>query len=300
MKEKDSVAIIGAGPAGLSCALYLLRAGINPTIFEKNTPGGVLNETTKIENYPGFTEKNASILAFRMYSMLEELDANIVTKEILSIEENNKNYLVKTKDKDYEFKYIVIATGRSPKKLPIDKADKYIGRGISYCAICDGALYKNKDIAIVGSGPSAVEAALYLSNIANKIYMINRGNLFKAEQKEKESLFKLNNIEIIYNSNIESLIINEDKVNGIYLDVKRKIDISCVFVFIGQVSNSLYYQSLNLESDKKGIIVDENMKTSKNNIYATGDSISKNLYQVITAASDGAVAANSIIRQING
>ena len=300
MKEKDSVAIIGAGPAGLSCALYLLRAGINPTIFEKNTPGGVLNETTKIENYPGFTEKNASVLAFRMYSMLEELDANIVTKEILSIEENNKNYLVKTKDKDYEFKYIVIATGRSPKKLPIDKADKYIGRGISYCAICDGALYKNKDIAIVGSGPSAVEAALYLSNIANKIYMINRGNLFKTEQKEKESLFKLNNIEIIYNSNIESLIINEDKVTGIYLDVKRKIDISCVFVFIGQVSNSLYYQNLNLEYDKKGIIVDENMKTSKNNIYATGDSISKNLYQVITAASDGAVAANSIIRQING
>lgn len=296
--KKDNVAIIGAGPAGLSCALYLLRAGINPTIFEKKAPGGVLNEMVKIDNYPGFTEKSPSTLAFRMYSAIEELGANIVSNEVLSIKKENDDFIVKTNDEIYSFKFIVIASGRTPKKLPVLE-NLNIKKGVSYCVTCDGALYKNKDVVIVGSGASAVIASIYLSNIAHKIYMVNRSDKFKCELKDKEIIESKDNIEIIYDSNIDNVITEDDKVVGVNLDNNRKLDIECIFVYIGQIINNMYYENLKLNSDNLGILVDNNMKTSLDRVYAIGDSVSKRLYQVVTAASEGALAATDIIRAIN-
>lgn len=296
--KKDNVAIIGAGPAGLSCALYLLRAGINPTIFEKKAPGGVLNEMVKIDNYPGFTEKSPSTLAFRMYSAIEELGANIVSSEVLSIKKEKDDFIVKTNDEIYSFKFIVIASGRTPKKLPVLE-NLNIKKGVSYCVTCDGALYKNKDVVIVGSGASAVIASIYLSNIAHKIYMVNRSDKFKCELKDKEIIESKDNIEIIYNSNIDNVITEDDKVVGVNLDNNRKLDIECIFVYIGQIINNMYYENLKLDSDNFGILVDNNMKASLDRVYAIGDSVSKRLYQVVTAASEGALAATDIIRAIN-
>lgn len=296
--KKDNVAIIGAGPAGLSCALYLLRAGINPTIFEKKAPGGVLNEMVKIDNYPGFTEKSPSTLAFRMYSAIEELGANIVSSEVLSIRKENDDFIVKTNDEIYSFKFIVIASGRTPKKLPVLE-NLNIKKGVSYCVTCDGALYKNKDVVIVGSGASAVIASIYLSNIAHKIYMVNRSDKFKCELKDKEIIESKDNIKIIYNSNIDNVITEDDKVVGVNLDNNRKLDIECIFVYIGQIINNMYYENLKLNSDNLGILVDNNMKASLDRVYAIGDSVSKRLYQVVTAASEGALAATDIIRAIN-
>lgn len=296
--KKGNVAIIGAGPAGLSCALYLLRAGINPTIFEKTSPGGVLNEMVKIDNYPGFTEEKPSTLAFRMYSAVEELKANIIMNEVLSIEKSNNNFIVKTKNENYEFDFVVLASGRTPKKLPIlDNLN--IKKGISYCATCDGTLYKNKDVVIVGSGAAAVEASIYLSNIVHKIYIINRSDRFKCELKDREIMESKDNIEIIYKANIKDVIISNDKVFGVNLDNNRKLDIECIFVFIGQIINNMYYENLKLDSDNLGILTDKNMKTSTDGVYAIGDSVSKRLYQVVTAASEGAIAATEIIRLIN-
>lgn len=296
--KKDNVAIIGAGPAGLSCALYLLRAGINPTIFEKKAPGGVLNEMVKIDNYPGFTEKSPSTLAFRMYSAIEELGANIVSSEVLSIKKENDDFIVKTNNEIYSFKFIVIASGRTPKKLPVLE-NLNIKKGVSYCVTCDGALYKNKDVVIVGSGASAVIASICLSNIAHKIYMVNRSEKFKCELKDKEIIESKDNIEIIYNSNIDNVITEDDKVVGVNLDNNRKLDIECIFVYIGQIINNMYYENLKLDSDNFGILVDNNMKASLDRVYAIGDSVSKRLYQVVTAASEGALAATDIIRAIN-
>lgn len=300
MKSNASydVAIVGAGPAGMSAAIYLLRAGLSCIMFESAAPGGLLNKTHKIENYPGFTESDGTTLAFRMYSQIESLGIDFKTEEVINIYGDSDNFKIKTKANAYNSKYVILATGKVPRKLDIPDFDKFEGRGISYCAICDGALYKNKVVAIIGGGNSAMEAASYISPIAKKVYIINRSGELRASKKEQDDVRGEKNIEIMYNSSVKSLLIENDEIIGLCLDNGTKLNLSGIFVCIGQDSNGAYYQSLNLKSDTLGILVDKDMKTSNDKVYACGDSISKDLYQVITATSEGAIAATSIIRKI--
>lgn len=288
------VVIIGAGPAGMTAAIYLKRAGINPLILEKDAPGGTLNKTHKIENYPGYVDKDGTTLAFRMYSQIEELGIDLKVEAVKSIEKENDIYKIITDNNEYQTKYILIATGKIPRKLDAKDAEKFVGKGISYCATCDGALYKNKAVAVIGGGNSAMEAASYMSNIANHIYVINRSNTLKADEKEK-NILENENVEVIYEAKVTEIIGNES-VEKIHLDNNQELDVSAVFVCIGQDSNAGYYQNLKLETDNEGIIVDSNMKTSDDNIYACGDAVSKSLYQVVTATSEGAIAAINIIK----
>lgn len=290
------VVIIGAGPAGMTAAIYLKRAGINPLILEKDAPGGTLNKTHKIENYPGYVDKDGTTLAFRMYSQIEELGIDLKVEAVKSIEKENDIYKIITDNNEYQTKYILIATGKIPRKLDAKDAEKFVGKGISYCATCDGALYKNKAVAVIGGGNSAMEAATYMSNIANHICVINRSNTLKADEKEK-SILEKSNIEVIYEAKVTEIIGNE-RVEKIKLDNDQELDVSAVFVCIGQDSNTGYYQNLKLKTDNQGIIVDSNMKTSDDNIYACGDAISKSLYQVVTATSEGAIAASNIIKNM--
>ena len=160
------VVIIGAGPAGMTAAIYLKRAGINPLILEKDAPGGTLNKTHKIENYPGYVDKDGTTLAFRMYSQIEELGIDLKVEAVKNIEKENDTYKIITDNNEYQTKYVLIATGKIPRKLDAKDAEKFVGKGISYCATCDGALYKNKAVAVIGGGNSAMEAASYMGNIA--------------------------------------------------------------------------------------------------------------------------------------
>lgn len=290
------VVIIGAGPAGMTAAIYLKRAGINPLILEKDAPGGTLNKTHKIENYPGYVDKDGTTLAFRMYSQIEELGIDLKVEAVKSIEKENDIYKIITDNNEYQTKYILIATGKIPRKLDAKDAEKFVGKGISYCATCDGALYKNKAVAVIGGGNSAMEAASYMSNIANHVYIINRSKILRADEKEK-SILENKNVEVIYDAKVTE-IIGDEKVEKIKLDNNQELDVSVVFVCIGQESNAGYYQNLKLETDAQGIIVDSNMKTSDDNIYACGDAISKSLYQVVTATSEGAIAASNIIKNM--
>lgn len=290
------VVIIGAGPAGMTAAIYLKRAGINPLILEKDAPGGTLNKTHKIENYPGYVDKDGTTLAFRMYSQIEELGIDLKVEAVKNIEKENDTYKIITDNNEYQTKYVLIATGKIPRKLDAKDAEKFVGKGISYCATCDGALYKNKAVAVIGGGNSAMEAATYMSNIADHIYVINRSNTLKADEKEK-SILEKSNIEVIYEAKVTEIIGNE-RVEKIKLDNDQELDVSAVFICIGQESNAGYYQNLKLETDAQGIIVDSNMKTSDDNIYACGDAISKSLYQVVTATSEGAIAASNIIKNM--
>lgn len=300
MKSKFSydVIIIGAGPSGMSAALYLKRAGINILVLDGASPGGTLNKISKIENYPGYIDKEGPTLAFRMYGMLEELSVPFKTEKVINIIKKNNDYDIITSNSCYNAKYIVIASGKAPRKLNIDGFDKYVGHGISYCATCDGTLYKNKNVAIIGGGNSAFMAASYLKDIVNKLYIVNRSSILRADKKEQESVINNSNVEILYNSNIVSLMEENNKIIGIKLDNNKVLDVCGIFVCIGQELNNFYYQNLNLSSDNLGILVDKDMKTSENNIYAVGDSISKGLYQVVTAVSEGAIAATSIIKDI--
>lgn len=290
------VVIIGAGPAGMSAAIYLKRSGINPVILEKSAPGGTLNKTHKIENYPGYVDKDGTTLAFRMYSQIEELGIDLVVETVQNIEKEINGYKVITNNDEYHAKYLLIATGKIPRKLDIEDSKNFEGKGISYCAICDGALYKGKDVAVIGGGNSAMEAASYMSDIANKVYIINRSNTLRADEKEK-NITKTKNVEVIYNAKVTNIVGNES-IEKIKLDNNKELNVSAIFVCIGQDSNVSYYQNLNLKTDNQGIIVDNNMKTSDDNVYACGDAISKSLYQVVTATSEGAIAATSIIKNI--
>lgn len=296
-KSNYDVIILGCGAAGMTCAMYLKRANINPLIIEQSSPGGTLNSISMLNNYPGFTEKSGATLAFRMYSQIEELSVDMKLEKVENIIKEEESYIIKTNKSIYEASKIVIATGKMPRKLNVENASKYEGKGISYCATCDGALYKGKDVAIVGGGNAAIATANYLSNIVNKIYIINRSEKLRAtDELVAEGLN--NNVEIIYNSNIKEIIEKDEKIIGIKLNDEKIINVEGIFVCIGKENNGAFYQNLNLKTDDKGIIVDDEMKTSLDNVYAIGDVVSKSLYQVINASSEGALAATSIIKNI--
>lgn len=292
------VVIIGAGPAGMSAAIYLKRAGISPLVLEKETPGGTLNKTHKIENYPGYVDKEGTTLAFRMYSQVEELGIELKIGSVQNIEKEDGSYKIITNNGEYYAKYLLIATGKIPRKLDAKNAEKFEGKGISYCAICDGTLYKNKTVAVIGGGNSAMESASYMSNIADKVYLINRSSTLRADKKEQEDVIGKNNVNVIYDSKVEEILESDDKLTGIRLTDGKELDVDGVFVCIGQETSTSYYQNLNLKTDNFGIVVENNMKTSTDNVYACGDAISKSLYQVVTATSEGAIAATDIIKNI--
>lgn len=295
---KYDVIIIGAGPAGIAASIYLKRANVNCLLLESEAPGGLLNKIHKIENYPGFTDDTGSILAFRMYSQVESLGIDLKIEKVINIKSTNGSYEVFTKNNTFVSKYIIIATGRTPKKLEVKNSEKYEGKGISYCAVCDGALYRNKDIAIVGGGNTAIDTANYMSNIANKIYIINRSSNLRADQKGQEEIKKLENVNVLYNTKLKDIIGDDTGVQGVVLEDGTEINLSGIFVCIGQTNNSAFYQNLNLKTDNRGIVVDKDLKTTANNVYACGDSISKDLYQVVTATSEGAMVASNIIKLV--
>ena len=295
---KYDVIIIGAGPAGIAASIYLKRANVNCLLLESEAPGGLLNKIHKIENYPGFTDDTGSILAFRMYSQVESLGIDLKIEKVINIKSTNDSYEVFTKNNVFVSKYIIIATGRTPKKLEVKNSEKYEGKGISYCAVCDGALYRNKDIAIVGGGNTAIDTANYMSNIANKIYIINRSSNLRADQKGQEEIKKLENVNVLYNTKLKDIIGDDTGVQGVVLEDGTEINLSGIFVCIGQTNNSAFYQNLNLKTDNRGIVVDKDLKTTVNNVYACGDSISKDLYQVVTATSEGAMVASNIIKLV--
>lgn len=289
MEEYNTI-IIGSGIAGMSAAIYLRRAGIKTMIIESNMPGGQLNYASTIENYPGYEEINGLDLALNILNQLNKYNPDFLYEEVLKVDLKNK--IIRTNNKKLKYKNLIIASGRRNKKLGLKNEDKYIGHGISFCATCDGALYKDKEVAVVGGANTAISEALYLSNICKKVYLIYRKDELRAESILKDRLIEHSNIEVIYNSNITDYVTKDDKLIGIKLDNNKTINISCLFLAIGYIPNSEIYD---VDKDNGYILVDENYKTNIDNVYACGDVIKKEVYQLITSASEGITAANNII-----
>ena len=298
------VVIIGSGPAGLTAAIYCLRANLNILILENKTMGGKLSKTYKIENYPGFKEINGADLANHFINQVKNLNADIKEGSVSNIINNkdekdiilDTNEIIKTKT-------IIIATGTKEKTLDLPKADKFTGNGISYCAVCDGFFYRKKDVVIIGGGNSALEEALYLSSLVNKIYIVIRRDIFKAEKSIINKVINNPKIEVIKNHLPDSLIIKDDKIVGLNIkDTKNnkitKIDCVGIFPYIGSLPNTNFIPKEILDKNKY-IIVNKNMETKFEGIYAAGDVINKSLRQIVTATSDGAVAANSAINYLS-
>ena len=288
------VIVIGAGPAGLTSAIYLRRANKNVLVLEKNTYGGSIVNANKIDNYPACYNISGYDFATNLYKQVKDLGAIIKFEEVLEIN-NGKVKTIVTNKNTYEAKAIIIATGNSTRKLGFE--DKYIGKGVSYCAMCDGAFYKDKTVAVVGGGNSAIDDALYLADIAKKVYLIHRRNEFRADPKSIELLKKKNNIKYVLNSNITK-INGKDHLESIEVNNNKKFNIDGLFIAIGGIPATDNFKNI-IKLNESGYIKGNNCHTSKQGIFVAGDVREKEIRQLVTATSDGAIAANEAIKYLN-
>lgn len=300
MNELYDAIVIGAGPAGITAAIYLKRANLKICIIEKETPGGQLNKSSIIENYPGINKIKGPDLAYDFYEQLRNNEIEYKYGEVLDIDVNDEYKTVKTQDEEIKTKNIIIAVGRTPKKLDNNLGDELVGKGISFCALCDGNLYKNEDVAIIGGGNSALEEALYLSEICNKVHIINRSEKLRGDESLAKKVKEKDNIEISYNKEVKEFISEDNKLIGLKLKSEEEIlKIKACFIYIGYEPATKFLKKLDILDEKGYIIVDERGKTSIKGIYAAGDIIKKEAYQIVTAASDGALSAVACIKDLN-
>ena len=296
MDEVKDVLIVGAGPAGLSAAIYLIRSGYEVTIFEKGFPGGKVNLTAEVENYPGIEKISGPDLAFKIYEHALNLGAKITSKEVKKIIKDKDVFKVFTENDTFMFKAVIIATGTIENKLEVENSMKFENHGISYCAVCDGRFYKDKEVAVIGGGNAALEEALYLEKICRKVHLIHRRNEFRADQIVVD-LVKNSSIDIIYDT-IVTKVEGDNLVTGVdLLNVKTQststLKVSGIFPYIGARPNTQFLDS-HLLDEKGYLLVNERMETKLVGLYGCGDVIKKDLRQVVTATSDGAIAAINV------
>jgi thioredoxin reductase (NADPH) len=287
--------IIGCGPAGISAAIYAKRSNLNTVVFERTMPGGTLNNLDKIENYLGFDSISGPDLAMNFYMQFKKLNIPMISEDVLEIKNNGKEKIVLTKTKEYKAKSIIIATGRGPQKLDLPNNDI---RGISYCVLCDGSLYKNKDVAIYGNNPKVLEDVIYLSNIVKRIYLIVNDNKLHGSKEMIEKVNNIENLNILFNSHITKISGNE-AIESVNTEEKS---LSINGLFINNDFGPLTYFCKNLNIlDKNGyVLVDQNQESSIKGIFACGDCTKKKVYQVVTAASEGASASINAYNYIKG
>ena len=302
MQESFDVVIIGAGPAGIAAAIYASRGNLNVAIIEKEMPGGQVNKTSIVENYPGYTKISGPELVEKFYSQLNSLDVKQIFSEVTNIKANKNDKVITLKNgKKIKTKAIILALGRKPKQLTSENFDRLEGKGISYCSLCDGNLYKGQDVSIVGSGNSALEESLYLSKICKNVTIICRSEKLKGDSVLIERIENTKNISTIYNATIEEFNGEDGILHSLTLNEngkKTQLETKACFIFIGYEPATEFLKDLNI-LDKNGyVIVDNEYRTKIKGIYAAGDIVKKEAFQIVTSVSDGALAAVSAIKDI--
>jgi len=291
------VVIIGGGPAGLSAAIYTARDRLSTLLIEKSIIGGMINEADRIDNYPGFHESISGIdLTAKMHSQAQKYELHEVNAEVLSIAENaSRGFIIKTTDSEYFTKAVIIASGSVKQKLNIPGEKEYVGRGVSYCATCDAFFYREKTVAVVGGGNSAIYEALHLAKFANKVYVIHRRNQLRATAVIHERAKAESKIEFIFSTIVEAIhgidFVEKLKLKNVVNGITTELKIDGVFVSIGLNPNTSFLNNLLAQDENGMIVVNEHMQTSVPGIFAAGDIRHNSIRQVIAAAGDGAVAA---------
>ena len=283
--------IIGAGPAGMNAALYLKRAGIDVVLIEKEVPGGEMLKTNKIENYLGFESIDGGELALKMSKQIKDLGIKIMKDKVLKVTKNDK-FIVETEKEKLEADYVIVATGRTPRKLGLRCEDVLTGKGISYCAVCDGAFYRGKEVAVIGGGDAALTEALYLADLCAKVYVVVRRDLRASEVLQSRVKAK-ENIIVLKNVNVSKLDFDE-RLSSIILDDGKTLPVSGMFIAIGGMPQLNFLDDLDVMMKNGYIVTNDKMESSVKGLYAVGDVRYKDYYQIVTAVSDGAVAALSI------
>lgn len=290
--------VIGAGPAGLTAALYASRAGASVLVLDGGAPGGKLNLTAEIENYPGVMQKGSE-LAYSMYEQCLSFGAKYEYGEVNRIEDKGDHKVVYAGNQEYTGRYVFIATGTKERRMGIPGEEEMSGRGVSYCAVCDGPFFKNKIVCVVGGGNSAIEESIYLSDIVSEVHVIVRRDVLRADQYLIEKLKEKNNVKMHYLRKPVSVEISDNKVSGLVVADSHSGELSTIttdgiFPFIGLDPISGFVGDLGIVNERGYIEVDENQETKIKGLFAGGDVTEKNLRQVITAANDGAIAGQYI------
>ena len=299
MKKEFDVIIIGGGPAGYTAAMYTVRSGFSTLVIERMAAGGQMNETTQIDNFPGFDEGiDGFSLGMKMQNGAQRFGAETKYAEVRSVELQGKVKEVETDDGVYTAKAVIIATGAGHKHLGVAHESELVGRGVGYCASCDGMFYRGKTVAVVGGGNSAAADALVLSRIAKKVYLIHRRDSLRATKVYHEPLEKAPNVEFVWNSEVSQLLYDA-KLTGVVLKnvisgEERELELEGLFISIGRRPATELFRG-QLELDAGGYIVaGESTETNLPGVYAVGDVRTKAVRQIVTAAADGAVAAHYV------
>lgn len=292
------VVILGAGPAGLTSGIYCARAGLKTVIIENGAPGGQASITPNIENYPGIDSTPGFKLVKDMMDQCTKFGVEFVYDQIKTIILNGPIKTITTDFNTVEGKSVIIATGAHPRKLGLENEDKFLGRGISYCATCDGGFYKNKVVAVVGGGDTAVEDALYLQKFASKVYLIHRRDALRAHGTMADKLLS-SNVEVIWDTVLTKLN-GDNKLNNITIYNKKtnstsSLDVDGVFVAVGQIPSS---DLIDVKKDENGYIIanERTLETNIDGVFVAGDVRVKDLRQIVTATADGAIASNQVFK----
>ena len=298
--QREKVIIIGSGAAGLTAAIYAARANLNPIVIEGIQPGGQLTITTDVENYPGYADVvQGPWMMEQMRSQAIKVGARIINDIVVKIDlKKNEKMVVLDSNKSLTADTIIIATGAQAKWLGLESENKYNGRGVSACATCDGFFYRNKDVAVVGGGNTAVEEALYLSNICSKVTLIHRRDALRSEKILQDRLFSKKNINIIWNNEVSEILGDENGVNALKLISTKQnkteiIKVDGVFIAIGHSPSTKPFKDV-LEMDNEGYIIAQKPGTTITNldgVFAAGDCVDKIYRQAVTAAGMGCMAA---------
>ena len=303
MTKQADVVVIGAGPGGLTAALYASRSNLSVIILDRGIYGGQMNNTAEIENYPGFKSILGPDLAQNMYDGATQFGAEYVYGNVTNVEDQGEYKLIHTDDGDYQAKAVVIATGADHRKLGVPGEQEYSGRGVSYCAVCDGAFFKNREVAVIGGGDSAVEEGLYLAQLASKVTIIHRRDQLRAQKIIQQRAFDNDKIEFVWNANTEEILGDEQKVTGVrYTDKvtgeEHVLPASGAFIYVGIDALTDGFQNLNILDEKGWVVTDEHMRTAVPGIFAIGDVRQKDLRQITTAVGDGGVAGQQAFNYI--
>ena len=295
--------IIGAGPAGMTAALYAARSNLKVAVLEQGVPGGQMNNTLEIENYPGFEMVTGPELAMKMFEPLEKLGVEHLYGIVTTVEDKGDFKLVKTSDEVYETKTVIVATGAKHRHLGVPGEETYTSRGVSYCAVCDGAFFRGQNLLVVGGGDSAVEEALFLTRFANKVTIIHRRDELRAQKVLQDRAFANEKIDFIWDSVVKEIVGGDIKVSGVLVENVKTGEVSQhafggIFIYVGLDPVSSMVSELGVTDEAGWIVTDDQMATKVPGVFAIGDVRQKHLRQITTAVGDGAIAGQGVYQYL--
>ncbi|WP_082622602.1 thioredoxin-disulfide reductase [Agrilactobacillus composti] len=302
MKSYD-VVVIGAGPGGMTAALYASRSNLSVLMIDRGIYGGQMNNTAEIENYPGFDSILGPDLGEKMYSSATRFGAEYAYGSVTDVEDHGAYKVVNTDDGSYQAKAIVIATGSEHRKLGVPGEEEYSGRGVSYCAVCDGAFFKNKEVAVIGGGDSAVEEGLYLAQLASKVTVLHRRDQLRAQQIIQKRAFANEKMNFVWNAQVEAIEGDGQVVTGVkYKDKitgeEAVVPASGAFIYVGIEPMTKAFEDLGILDNAGWVVTDAHMQTNIPGIFAIGDVRKKELRQITTAVGDGGLAGQGVFKYI--